>query len=263
MYLYRHHKKIIVAHTFSDDFNSVVAPTDAQLSVLNMQTGEVVASPELNVDSSGQVIAIFDRDALPLGDYQFTWESEAANAFDAVNERVVGYPYFAIHELRSSEAAQFVDDDNTLMRVRELVEMRIEMLIDRAFRPCRYSERLPIGKYSAEPSKADVREILSASINDVPVAAQINSQGCIEVIDAYRRGDTLEVDYIYGADMNAEINRACLLLAEEVLKNAPSNITSRTLEGGIFERFVVGGVGSAATSVPEVNEIVERYKRRF
>lgn len=265
MYLYRNKPKITASHTFHDDTNPVLTVSDACLEVTDKATGETVAAGNLINEPTGRVLAIFDRASLPLGTYEFLWLSQSANAYDIETVEVVGFPYFSLFELRSSDAAELVADESIFADVRDLVEQRIESLVDRAFRPTYQKETLMLGAYAVEPTRSDVREVLSADFKGTKVLTQVNA-GHIEVVDEsviMHRGELLTVEYVYGADMNADIKRACLLLAEAVLQNTQSNVTSRTLDGGIFERFVVGGVGNAATSVPEVNEIIERYKRRF
>lgn len=262
MFLYRNAKKIVVSHAFSDDFESLKAVSDATLGVVEMSSGVAVLGHSLSTDPSGKVVAIFDRDNLPIGKYKFTWESEEANAFDVEEYSVVGYPYFNLRDLRAKESASFVKDDEVLVKTRDLVEARLESLIGRAFRPSRFKELILVGSCIAETWQYDLREVLSAQLNGSATEYAITPGGNIEVPGA-KPGDLLTVDYIYGTEMNPDIERACLLLAEEILKNMPSNVTSRTLDSGIFERFVVGGVGSAQTSIPEVNEIIERYRRRF
>ena len=41
-------------------------------------------------------------------------------------------------------------------------------------------------------------------------------------------------------------------------KSGPENATSTSTDAGVL-RFVVGGVGGAPTSLPEVNALISRY----
>lgn len=266
MFAYRNAQRILVTHSFESDTSANATASDASLEITDKITGTTIVAPTLVSDASGRAIAIFQRNALPLGIYEFAWSSNELNAYDIKTVEVVGFPYFTLRSLRETPAAEFIDDESVFEQTRALVEHRLESIIGRAFRPTRKKETLTLGKFAAEPSEIDVREVLSATVDGASIDVSITGSGMITIDDASlarKRGGLLTVDYVYGADMNSDIQRACLLMAEDVLKNAPSNVTSRTLEGGVFERFVVGGVGNALTSIPEVNEIIERYRRRF
>lgn len=79
-------------------------------------------------------------------------------------------------------------------------------------------------------------------------------------VTALEYGHMAKVSYVCGIRTPAEMRVAVVALAALYLapKNEPENATSTSTEAGVLS-FVIGGV-NGATSVPEVNALIERYR---
>lgn len=104
----------------------------------------------------------------------------------------------------------------------------------------------------AARSLADGREVAVSPVS--PGSALVD-------VSALRPGESAEVAYVTGMRLDAEARAAVTALASWYLapRTAPENATSTSTELGVMS-FVVAGVGSAATSLPEVNAFISRRR---
>lgn len=111
----------------------------------------------------------------------------------------------------------------------------------------------------------DACEIVSATMQDgSPADVSIVRSG--PYVDVFRMpcGTAAEVVYRTGAKaMPPEFGPAVTALAAWYLapRSEPENATTTSTEAGVLS-FVIGGVDGAATSLPEVNALIQRYGRK-
>lgn len=110
----------------------------------------------------------------------------------------------------------------------------------------------------------DARAILSATDERGGAAdVSIVRRGPYADTSRMRIGSSAEVVYETGlASIPPEMRRAVAAFAAWSLvpRSEPENATTTSTEAGVLS-FVIGGVDGAATSLPEVNALIERYGR--
>lgn len=115
--------------------------------------------------------------------------------------------------------------------------------------------------FEGDMTSSDIRAVVSAKDQDgnaVTLARANNT--CLDVRNL-KPGKFAEVVVEVGMSPTpAEVKDAvCALAAWYLMPHAePDNATSASTDLG-FMRFVVGGVDGAATSIPEVNAVIDRY----
>ena len=162
-------------------------------------------------------------------------------------------------------------DDATIQGAIDRAEHVIESAAHRVFQPvlmrgvtdrpnCRTSSLVFTGEFTA----SDMRSVVSAKDQDgKPVTLRVCNPALIDVRDL---GINKFAEVVVECGMkptppevkNAVVSLAAWYLTEHAM---PDNATSASTDLG-FMRFVVGGVDGAATSIPEVNAVIERYGLR-
>lgn len=66
----------------------------------------------------------------------------------------------------------------------------------------------------------------------------------------------------YVEQFTADVKRACILLAADLLNDKRPNATREVDEMGTTTNFVIGGTFGNLTNIPEVNEIISRIGRK-
>lgn len=115
------------------------------------------------------------------------------------------------------------------------------------------------GGYAADVQSVPVARSL-ADGRELGVAPVAPGSSRVDV-SRLRCGESAEVAYVTGMRLTAEACVAVRALASWYLapRTAPENATSTSTEVGVMS-FVVAGVGSAATSLPEVNAYLARNR---
>lgn len=115
-----------------------------------------------------------------------------------------------------------------------------------------------------EMTSSDIRSVISAKDQDGnAVSIRKASDVCLDVRDL-GSGKFAEVVLEVGMSPTpTEVKDAVVALAAWYLveRAEPDNAVSASTDLG-FMRFVVGGVDGAATSIPEVNAVIQRYGMR-
>ena len=159
-------------------------------------------------------------------------------------------------------------DDATIQAAIDRAEHVIEAEANRVFQPvlmrgvtdrpnCRTSSLVLLGEFTA----SDMRSVVSAKDQDGnPVNLRVCNPSLLDVRDF---GVSKFAEVVVECGMKPtppEVKSAVVSLAAWYLTDhaMPDNATSASTDLG-FMRFVVGGVDGAATSIPEVNAVIERY----
>lgn len=127
---------------------------------------------------------------------------------------------------------------------------------------CRTTTLLTCGDRTAYDLERVVRAEYAGG-GDAPVSV-LRSNRCVLNVRDMRPGTAATVIVDAGMrPISAEAHDAVMLLASWMLmpRVASDNATSESTDYGTF-RLVVGGVGGAATSLPEVNAFIERIRVR-
>lgn len=108
----------------------------------------------------------------------------------------------------------------------------------------------------------DLRSVVSAVYVDDGSAAKVKlaSDETVDVTAIKQHRPVRAVLEIGASHVPAEVKEAVIALAAWYMlpKAGPDNATSESTDAGVL-RFVVGGVGGAATSLPAVNAAIDRY----
>lgn len=108
----------------------------------------------------------------------------------------------------------------------------------------------------------DIRSVVSAEYMDGSGTAKVTPSGteALNVNDVKQGKPVRAVLEIGAGHVPAEVKEAVVALAAWYLlpKAGPDNATSESTDSGVL-RFVVGGVGGAATSLPAVNAAIDRH----
>lgn len=162
-------------------------------------------------------------------------------------------------------------DDAVIQAAIDRAEHVIEAEAHRVFQPvlmrgvtdrpnCRTSSLVLLGEFTA----SDMRSVVSAKDQDGnPVNLRVCNPSLLDVRDL---GVNKFAEVVVECGMKPtppEVKSAVVSLAAWYLTDhaMPDNATSASTDLG-FMRFVVGGVDGAATSIPEVNAVIERYGLR-
>ncbi|MDY5003945.1 MAG: hypothetical protein SO057_07375 [Atopobiaceae bacterium] len=201
-----------------------------------------------------------------------TWEIAGVAVKAFVD--VVAARYCSIDDIRQYHAAenQLSDtSDEAVWEERQRAEELIEAEAHRIFQPvlrtgtvdrpnCSTSS-VPFLDF-AEPY--DIRKVVMATRSDGSYADVSASGGVSLIVSGLRKGEMASIVVECGMQATpAEVKGAVVALAAYHLlpKVAPDNAISTSTDAGVI-RFVVGGVNDAATSVPEVNAVIQRYGNR-
>lgn len=159
-------------------------------------------------------------------------------------------------------------EDTVIQAAIDRAEHVIESEAHRVFQPvlmrgvtdrpnCRTSSLVFMGEFTA----SDMRSVVSAKDQD---GNPVNLRVCNSVLlDVRDLGVNKFAEVVVECGMKPtppEVKSAVVALAAWYLTDhaMPDNATSASTDLG-FMRFVVGGVDGAATSIPEVNALIERY----
>lgn len=184
---------------------------------------------------------------------------------------VVAARYCTVEDVRAHRADENLlenVDDATIQDAIDRAEHVIETEAHRVFQPvlmrgvtdrpsCRVSSIVFVGDSTA----ADMRSVVSAKDQD---GNNVTLRVCNSVLlDVRELGMNKFAEVVVECGMKPtppEVKSAVVSLAAWYLTDhaMPDNATSASTDLG-FMRFVVGGVDGAATSIPEVNAVIERY----
>lgn len=187
---------------------------------------------------------------------------------------VVAARYCTVEDVRAYRADENLletVDDATIQDAIDRAEHVIESESRRVFQPvlmrgvtdrpnCRTSSLVFLGEFTA----SDMRSVISAKDQDGnPVNLRVCNPSLLDVRDL---GVNKFAEVVVECGMKPtppEVKSAVVSLAAWYLTDhaMPDNATSANTDLG-FMRFVVGGVDGAATSIPEVNAVIERYGLR-
>lgn len=184
---------------------------------------------------------------------------------------VVATRYCTIDEIRNYRLTEYdlseVSDD-AIWDARQRAEEVIETSANRVFQPVMragFVDR-PNCTMSAQPiipgaCARDLHKVVRAETSSgASVSLSLNGLTAINVSNLKPR-DAASVVLVMGMQQTpVEMHDAVLALAAWYLvpKAGPENATSESTDAGVL-RYVIGGVDGAATSLPEVNALVQRY----
>lgn len=130
-----------------------------------------------------------------------------------------------------------------------------------ADRPCAIKTRgMVVGDSGYDPCL--VRTVAAYSASGKPVNVPTVGNGPYIDLTNVAFGDAARIAYVTGmAHIPSEAPAAVAALASWYLapKTAPENATSTSTDLGVMS-FVIAGVQGAATSIPEVNALIARYR---
>lgn len=203
-----------------------------------------------------------------------TWEMAGVEVSATVD--VVSTRYCTLDEVRGYRPESYGNvlsklTDEQLFQARARAEEVIEREAHRHFQPVvrmAVTDRPNCSPcslaMSGEGAVFDIRRVLRATDQDgkaVNVTRATDTQLDVRQLGF---GKMAEVALVCGmAATPAEMRDAVAALASWYLIPSanPENATSTSTEAGVMN-FVIGGVSGAATSLPEVNALIERYGMR-
>lgn len=199
-----------------------------------------------------------------------SWTSNGVTVSAGVD--LVAAHYCSLDEIRAYRATAYELEDTTdeaASAAREQAEELIERECHRFFAPVLREALVERTNCSAarypvvmDGYAHDLRRVVSAEYVDGSGTADVTLSGA-EALNVYsvKQGKPVRAALEIGAGhVPAEVKEATIALAAWYLlpKAGPDNATSESTDAGVL-RYVVGGVGGAATSLPAVNAAIDRY----
>lgn len=203
---------------------------------------------------------------------QVEWEVSGARVVAEVD--VVASRYCTTEDVRTYRADQYQledEDDASVLHAISRAEEVIEHEAHRFFQPV--VRRVTVDRPNCTPTTlgmtgdgtaSDVRNVLRATDQDGNAVYVGRASACTFDVSNLRPRTFAEAVVEMGmCPTPAEVHAAVTALAAWYLapSNRPENATSETTELGVLG-FVIGGVNGAATSLPEVNALIDRYGQR-
>lgn len=240
--------------TFTGPDGEVATPTSPKVTIVRDSDGETIAdAASATVESGGVASYTISAEDIPEVDrLTVAWSAADASAPNDVVEVVGGF-------LCSLEAIDPDADPSDSRRLREQAELWLEDACGVAFRPRYERETIDArGSTSLLLSRPLVSAVLSASddgtaidVDDLTVGEVVSQPSCFTGL--------VDIAYAHGYAAPPEpIKRAVIKLAQ-FASSGDSDRVTRFAEDDQQFWLTVGGVGGAATSIPEVNAAIEAY----
>lgn len=235
----------------------------ASLKATFASTGETVDAQEIEAKSAPDLVDV-------------TWKVNGIDV-SAVIE-IVASRYCTLNSIIEYRADQYQledtysEDDDAVWEARARAEEVIESEAHRAFQPVirrgyvdRPNCRTRTLVYGPDGYDPDLRSIVSAVDQNGDKANVRQARPGSPYVDVSMMpfGSSADLVYVSGTQMPSEAPDAVRALAAWYLsaKTSPDNATSTSTEAGVIN-FVIGGVDGAATSLPEVNALIDRHGRK-
>lgn len=235
------------------------------------------ASLEVTFASTGETVDVSEIAAKSAPDLlDVTWELAGVKVSASIE--IVATRYCTLGSIIGYRADQYelekdyAEDDEAVWEARARAEEVIESEAHRAFQPVmrrgyvdRPNCRTRTLVYGPDGYDPDLRSIVSAVDQNGDKANVRQARPGSPYVDVSMMpfGGSADLVYVSGTQMPSEAPDAVRALAAWYLsaKTSPDNATSTSTEAGIIN-FVIGGVDGAATSLPEVNALIERHGRK-
>ena len=204
------------------------------------------------------------------------WEVSGVPAMAMIE--VVATRYCTLEEIVSYRSDEFQLDElygadsDEVWDARARAEEVIERSCKRALQPVMRTgfvdrpncstRTMVMGPDGYDPDASRIVSATGPGGSEAPVG--IVNRGPYVDVSAMPYGSAAEVVYVSGLRaIPPEARGAVVALASWYLspKQSPENATSASTEVGVIS-YVVGGVNGAATSIPEVNALIERFGRK-
>ena len=259
---------ITLTMTGSDENGEPADPGTVTVAVTN-SVGASVTSGAVAVSSNDRSTTIAAADNAAVDRLTAVWSSGGA-VLATTHHDVVGGFYASLADIRSN---------TTLLEVRSEVEYQLDDACRRAFVPRFASETLSgSGRNVLQLAQGDLREVVSleywtgAAWADLAVTvAEIEPDSFGRAVlrrDVFPAGHkNLRVGYRYGLDRPpADLKRAVVKAVEARRAGDTSGIPSRAIsvQGTELGNVVLAtpGLGKWITAIPEIDEVINRYRRR-
>lgn len=270
---------ITLTMTGSDENGEPADPGTVTVAVTN-SVGASVTSGAVAVSSNDRSTTIAAADNAAVDRLTAVWSSGGAVLATTYHDVVGGF-YASLADIRSNTTlgSATKHPDATLLEVRSEVEYQLDDACRRAFVPRFASETLSgSGRNVLQLAQGDLREVVSLEYwtgtawADLAVTvAEIEPDSFGRAVmrrDVFPAGHkNLRVGYRYGLDRPpADLKRAVVKAVEARRAGDTSGIPSRAIsvQGTELGNVVLAtpGLGKWITAIPEIDEVINRYRRR-